>query len=66
MVLTAGSQKGFNFAKAISIMIEVGAIGRKERKPSAHGANGLLGGGAFMGRQIVQDYDIASLEVGAS
>jgi hypothetical protein len=27
--------------------------------PGAHGANGLLGGGAFMGRQIVQDYDIA-------
>src|SRR4029077_10172975 len=58
----AGSQKGFQLCKSHLDGIEVGAIGRKEKEPSAHGANSLLGGGAFMGRQIVQNDDVARLE----
>jgi hypothetical protein len=55
----AGSQKGFQLCESHRDRIEVGAIGRKEKEARAHGANGLLGGGAFAGRQIVQDYDVA-------
>ena len=62
MVLTARARRrAFNFAKAISIGLRSGLKGGRN-EPSAHGANSLLGGGAFMGRQIVQDDDVARLE----
>ena len=63
MVLTARARRrAFNFAKAISIGLRSGIRGYRSgrnKEPRAHSANGLLGGGAFMGRQIVQDYDVA-------
>ena len=63
MVLTARARRrAFSIAKAFSIGFEVGAIGRKESEPSILGANNLLSGCAFMGRQIVQDDDVARFE----
>ena len=58
----AGSQKGLELCESHLDWIEVGAIGRKEQEPGALGANGLLGRGALMSRQIVQDDDVAGLE----
>ena len=44
--------------------IEVGAVGRQKQQPSASLADGLFGGRAFVGGQIVQDDDVAFLQRG--
>ena len=62
----AGSQKGLQHCESLLDRIEVGAIGRKESEPSVLGANSLLSGCAFMGRQIVQTTMSPDLRVGAS
>jgi hypothetical protein len=61
-----GAQEGFEFGEGHLDWIEVGAVGRQKEEPGAFGANGPLGCGAFVGREIVGDNDVAGPEVGAN
>jgi hypothetical protein len=53
----AARRRAFNFAKAISIGLRSGLLGGRN-KSQASVARTPCGGGAVMGRQIVQDYDV--------
>ena len=54
--------RALSLAKANSMGLRSGAIGRQEQEPGALGADGRFGGGAFMGGQVVKDDDVAGLE----
>ena len=59
-----GAQMRLEFGEGHFDGIEVGAVGRQKQQPSASLADGLFGGRAFVGGQIVQDDDIALLQRG--
>ena len=54
-----GAEMGLEFGEGHFDGIEVGAVGRQEQEPGASLANGLFGGRAFVGGQIVQNDDVA-------
>jgi hypothetical protein len=64
MVRMAMARRGLEFGEGHFDGIEVGAIGRQKREPSASLADGMFGGRAFVGGQIVQDDDVALLQRG--
>jgi hypothetical protein len=53
---------GFELGAGDLDRIKVGTVGRQEQVPRTAGLDGLLGGLALVGRQIVHDDDIAFLE----
>ena len=55
-------RRALSLAKAISMGLRSGLVGRQEQEPGALGANGRFCGGAFMGGQVVQDDDVARLK----
>jgi hypothetical protein len=59
-----GAQMRLEFGEGHFDGIEVGAVGRQKQQPSASLADGLFGGRAFVGGQIVQDDDVALLQRG--
>jgi hypothetical protein len=59
-----GAQMGLELGEDHFDWIEIWTIGRQEQDPCAPGANGLVSGRAFMGRQVVHDDDVARLRLG--
>ena len=57
-----GAEMGLEFGEGHFDGIEVGAVGGQKHEPSAALADGLFGGLAFVGGQIVQDDDVAFLQ----
>src|SRR3984885_2885261 len=57
-----GAQMGLELGEGHFDWIEIWTIGGQEQDPCAPGANGLVSGRAFMGRQVVHDDDVARLE----
>ena len=53
-----------NLEKAISIGLEIGAVGRQEAELGPDPVNGLAGGGAAMGGKVVHHHDVAGLKRG--
>ena len=49
-----GAQMRLEFGEGHFDGIEVGAVGRQKQQPSAPLADGLLGGRAFVGGQVIQ------------
>jgi len=58
MVRMAMAQVRLEFGEGHFDRIEVGAVGRQKHEPSASFADGVFGGGAFVGRQVVEDDDV--------
>jgi len=54
-----GAEMGFRLCEGHFDRIEVGTVGRQEQDPGTSGLDGLLGGLALVGRQIVQNDDAA-------
>jgi hypothetical protein len=57
-----GAQQGLELGESHLDGIEVRAVRRQEQEPGALCADVRLGGGAFMGGQVVEDDDVAGLE----
>jgi hypothetical protein len=57
-----GAQVRLEFGEGHFDGIEVGAVGPQKHEPSAALADGLLGGRAFVGGQVVQNDDVALLQ----
>jgi hypothetical protein len=53
------AEVGFKLGEGHLDRVEVGTIGRQEQDPGTPGRDGVLGGLALMGRQIIHDHDIA-------
>ena len=60
--MSHGAQMRLEFGEGHFDGIEVGAVGRQKQEPGAALADGLLGGLAFVGGQVVQDDDVAFLQ----
>ena len=66
MVRMDGAQVRLELGEGHFDGIEVGAVGRQKHEPGASLADGLFGGRAFVGGQVVQDDDVAFFEGRAS